>query len=371
MKLNVLLPLLVTLLVAPFAMADSAIAEGTALATDSVLTDSSITADATISATTDTTTTLTTTFGTRKFRPGHYIALLLCCDSQAVMAASMKPGVVGFMKRYTWRSLEPTLGAYNFSELQSDLYWAAAYGMNLVVMIDDKSFKLNEKHTPAYLDKYALRNRQGGFTAARWQPYVVQRMNALTKALGNRFDSNRALEGVIITEETAPGVDNWILDANGYTPEKYRDAYISMLNAASASLPTSRIFWYMNFLPRNQSYLADIAAAVASKGVVLGGPDVIPDKASLQQVPYPIYRKMHGKMPKFGQIEGACYMAPHLTTGYSTKYWSPAQLFQYAKNDLKVNYMFWVRIPRRAYPESYIWLDALPTINYHSPFSPS
>jgi hypothetical protein len=369
MKLNVLASIL-TLLVAPLAMADNAIAESTALATDSVMTDSSMTADATISATTDSTTTLATTFGARKFRPGHYIALLNCCDSQSVMAQSMKPGVVGFMKRYTWRSLEPTLGAYNFSELQSDLYWAAAYGMKLVVMIDDKSFKLNEKHSPAYLDKYALRNRKGGFTTARWQPYVVQRMNALTKALGNRFDSNNALEGVIITEETAPSVDEWILDANGYTPEKYRDAYISMLNSAAASLPTSRIFWYMNFFPRNQSYLGDIAAAVASKGVVMGGPDVLPDNASLRKVTYPLYDKMHGKMPLFGQVEGACYMALHETSGYSTKYWSPAQLFQYAKSELHVNYMFWVRIPKRAYAESYIWLDALPTIDYHSPFAP-
>jgi hypothetical protein len=199
----------------------------------------------------------------------------------------------------------------------------------------------------------------------------VQRMNALTKALGNRFDSNRTLEGVIITEETALGIDNWLLNSNGYTPEKYRDAYISMLNSAAASLPTSRIFWYMNFLPGNQSYLADIAAAVASKGVVIGGPDVLPDNDSLQQVAYPIYRKMHGKMPKFGQIEGACYMALHETSGWSTKYWSPGQLFTYAQTNLKVNYMFWVRIPKRAYSESYIWLDALPTINNNSPFSPS
>jgi hypothetical protein len=369
MKLYVLLALLLTSLVSPFVMADDSTPESDALAADSMIDDSSMTADATLSATTDYTTTLATTFGSRKYRPGHYIALLRSFDSQSIMSASVKPGVVGFMKRYTWRSLEPTLGAYNFSEIQSDLHWAAAYGMKLVVMIEDKTF-VNEKPGPAYLDQYALRNRDNGYTMARWQPYVVQRMNALTRALGARFDSNWALEGVIITEETAPGVDNWILDANGYSPEKYRDAYISMLNSAANSLPTSRIFWYMNFFPRNQSYIGVVAAAVAPKGVVMGGPDVLPDDGALKNMTYPFYERMYGRMPLFGQVEGQCYYHLHKTSGYSTKYWTPAELFQFAKNRLHTNYMFWVRIPTPRYTGSYTWLHALPTINYHSPFSP-
>ena len=46
--------------------------------------------------------------GTRKYHPGHYVALLRGTDTQAIMAASIKPGVVGFMKRYSWSALEPT-----------------------------------------------------------------------------------------------------------------------------------------------------------------------------------------------------------------------------------------------------------------------
>ena len=38
---------------------------------------------------------------TRKYHPGHYIALLRGVDSQAVMTASIEPGVMGLMKRYS------------------------------------------------------------------------------------------------------------------------------------------------------------------------------------------------------------------------------------------------------------------------------
>jgi hypothetical protein len=111
MKLYVLLALLLTSLVSPFVMADDFIPESDALAADSMIDDSSMTADATLSATTDYTTTLATTFGSRKYRPGHYVALLRSFDSQTIMSASVKPGVVGFMKRYTWRSLEDPVGS--------------------------------------------------------------------------------------------------------------------------------------------------------------------------------------------------------------------------------------------------------------------
>ena len=119
-----------------------------------------------------------------------------------MMAASIKPGVVGIMKRYTWRSLEPTLGNYNFAELQSDLTWAKSHGMRLVVMIEDKTFVL-ERPTPTYLDAYTPRNQHGGYTVARWFPYVVSRLNALIKAMG-KFDSHPNFEG-IATQETALG----------------------------------------------------------------------------------------------------------------------------------------------------------------------
>ena len=326
-------------------------------------TDACGSAVTTASTTALTTATATATTTTRKFNKGHYVALMSYDDSTKMMAASMKPGVKGFLKRYDWRELEPTQGNYNFSEIQSDLIWCAANGMQLVVMIEDKSFRGGTNPAPTYLAKYAVPNLGGGYTMLRWNPTVVTRFKALVSAMGAKFDSNKAFEG-IATQETAPSLSGTALSANGYTPEKYRDAYISVLTAAAAAMPTSRVFWYMNFIPGNNSgaYLSSIAAAVAPKGVVLGCPDVAPDNKALQTRTYPIFDQFKGKMPMFGQVEGLVYEHLHATSGYDTKYWTMTEIYFFAKNDLHANYMFWVRLPVASPADSNDFYDALPVI---------
>jgi hypothetical protein len=321
------------------------------------------TATATALTTSTSTAALTTTTTTRKFNKGHYIALMSYDDSTKMMAASMKPGVKGFLKRYDWRELEPSQGNYNFSEIQSDLIWCAANGMQLVVMIEDKSFRGGTNPAPVYLANYAVPNTGGGLTMLRWHPTVVTRFKALVTALGAKFDSNRAFEG-IATQETAPSLSSTALNANGYTPEKYRDAYISILTAAGTAMPTSRVFWYMNFMPGNNSgsYLGSIAAAVASKGVVMGCPDVAPDSTALQTRTYPLFDQFKGKMPMFGQVEGLVYEHLHTTSGYSTKYWTMTEIYNFAKTEMHANYMFWVRIPVASPADSNDYYDALPVI---------
>jgi hypothetical protein len=306
--------------------------------------------------------------GARKFHVGQWIVMGRDADSQNLMADAIKPGVMGLVKRYSWRALEPTEGAYDFSELASDLAWAAANGMHLIAMIEDKTFIL-ERPDPAYLDAYTPRNRAGGYTMVRWNPTVVARFNALVKALGAKFDSNASFEG-IATQETSLGLDSATLSAFGYTAEKYRDAYINELTAATVSLPTSRVFWFMNFLVGGQDYIADIASAVAGKGVVMGGPDVWPDNKSLQSKVYPFYTQFYGKLPLFGQVENVCYSEPHMTSGYNTKYWTMPELFNYARGTMHVNYMFWVRVTKPSPSDAYDWNDALPVVAANPVFTP-
>jgi hypothetical protein len=193
---------------------------------------------------------------------------------------------------------------------------------------------------------------------------VVTRYNALIKALGAQVDSNKNFEGVA-NQESAITLNAAGRAALGYTPEKYRDALINILSAATVSMPTSRMFWFMNYLPGNQSYIGTIAAAVAPLGVAMGGPDDMPDDKSLQTAAYPYYTQFAGKMPLFIQVEGSNYAEPHMTSGYPTKYWTMLELYQFALTKLHVNYMFWMRIPEPRFPDSYDWEDALPVIKAH------
>jgi hypothetical protein len=299
----------------------------------------------------------------RKYHPGHYTIVVNGVDAQAFMSSSLQPGMMGIVRRYTWRSLEPTQGVYDFSVMKSDLAWAAAHGTHFVVVIEYKTTD-GTKAGPAYLDSLEIRNQSGGYTLEMWSPTVVTRYNALVKALGVQFDSLANFDG-LGNQETALSVDSGTLKALGYTPELYRDALISMLSSATVSLPTSRVFWYMNFLQGNQAYIGTIASAVAPLGVAMGGPDDWPDSQSLESKAYPYYSQFAGKMPLFIQVEGVNYAEPHMTKGYSTKDWTMLELYEFALTNLHVNYMFWMRIPSPANAAAYDWSDALPVIAAH------
>jgi hypothetical protein len=302
----------------------------------------------------------------RKYHPGHYTIIVNGVGAQKFMSSSIQPGMVGIVRRYSWRSLEPTQGKYDFSEIKSDLAWATANGMHFIVVITYKTTN-GTKDGPAYLDSYEIRNKVAGYTLQLWSPVVIQRYNALIAALGAQVDNIASFEG-LGDQESSLSIDSATLKAHGYTPEKYRDALITMLKASATSLPTSRVFWYMNFLSGNQSYIGDIANAVAPApwNVAMGGPDDWPDNASLRNAAYPYYTQFAGRMPLFIQVEGANYAEPHKTSGYGTKYWTMLELYNFGLTNLHVNYMFWMRIaPKPPTSDSYDWFDALPVIQMH------
>jgi hypothetical protein len=303
----------------------------------------------------------------RKFNPGHYTVLLRSQNGLKFMQDALRPGSVGLVKRYTWRRLEPTQGVYDFSMIQADLQWAQGYGQQLIVMIEDKTF-VQENPAPDYLASISAANRAGGFSMVRWDPAYTSRWKALVAAMGARFDSHPNFEGVA-TQETALGFDQATLQAFGYTPEKYRDAYIDQFNSALVSMPKSRIFWYQNYFVGNQSYIGTIAKAVGPKGVVMAGPDVLPDSSELNTKSYPFFAQYKGSMHLGIQVENICYSHLHSTPGYATKYWTPDELFAFARDKLHANYLFWVRIPVSNPTDSYNWYMSLPTIEANPVFN--
>lgn len=305
----------------------------------------------------------------RRYTVGHYVRLMKYNDTERGMNQADEPGVVGVMKMYPWRELEPSQGNYDFSEIASDLQTLAGKGLQLVVMIEDKTFK-NEEPLPPYLstNQYRRPARQGGYTAIRWSPFVINRLNALTTALGNRFNANPNFEGVAF-QESAPSLDDVHLNQTGYTPEKYRDALIEILRHSGNAMPNARVFWFMNFLPQRMAYMGDVLEATKNYGVVAGGPDVAPDDYSLTTHTYPILRSYIGEMPMFTQVEGMVYSHEHADPSYPTKYWTMPELFRYARDNLKVNYMFWVLFPNASPPDSYDFYDALPVIRNNPTFN--
>lgn len=297
----------------------------------------------------------------RKFNPGHYISMNRW-DDQGHMVEALKPGVIGLQKRYMWKDLETAFGIYDFSAIESDLNLLAGQGSRLVVFVEDISFN-EEIPTPGYLHAlHTIQNKHGGYTAKRWAPYVTERFSLLLEALGAQFDMHPAFEGIAV-QESALSLASSVLDDHGYTAELYRDALIEVIVAAREAFPNSQVFWYMNFLPRNQGYIAEIANAAVGADVAMGGPDVLPDDYSLTTHTYPYYTDFEGKLTQFSSMQFNSYRHPHRDKSFPTKYWTMSELFDFARDQLHVRYLFWNRVAKSDPADSYNWAHALPVID--------
>jgi len=308
---------------------------------------------------------------TRGYHPGHYVALNRWESDEAKVAALQYSGVKGGQVRYQWKELETSFDTYDFSLVEHHLSLAKSQGRRLVIIIVDKTFFNNEKATPAYLhNKFTVANKPGGWTSVRWAPYVVTRYNKLLRRLGERFDSDPYFEGVSF-QESAHGIPDATLAALDYTPEKYRDALINMLGSAATHFPSSQVFWFMNFLEGKTPYIVDIAEAVAPLGVAMGGPDILPDDYHLNKQTYSFYEQFKDRMTLFGSVQNNSYRHLHADKSRPTKYWTPKELFFFARDQLHVNYVFWNR-PKEPNPaDSYYWVDALPIIRNYPNFGGS
>jgi hypothetical protein len=213
--------------------------------------------------------------------------------------------------------------------------------------------------------KHTLRSRHG-YTAVRWDPYVNQRLQTLAAQIGEQFDCHPNFEGIAF-QESAPSLDDEVLLASGYTPEKYRDSLITLLRSASQSVPRSRVFWYMNFLPRGQAYLGEIAQALVGTGVIMGGPDVLPENAPLAEKVYPLYETFNGRLPLFCSMRHPSYR--HRKSG-ATGYWSMEDLFVFARDELHVDYLFWEYSSRPNPPDSRDWTEARAVMARHPTLRP-
>jgi len=303
----------------------------------------------------------------RKYHPGHYVAPNVN-SRQGNFAKLLVPGTQGIQKRYRWKDLEPVRDQYELGNIEADLANLSTLNGNLIALIEDKSFD-GKKPAPEYMNDYILQNRNGGYTIKRWDPYVVERFNKLLVAIADRFDCTANFEGLAI-QESALSLEDAVLAEHNYSAAAYRDSLIDVLTTARDNLPHSQVFWYMNFLTKKQSYLNEVADAIAGDGMVMGGPDILPDNRSLRKSTYPLYTAFNGRMKLFNSMQHDSYA--HIKTtvpGDSVQYWTMEQLFEFARDTLHVNYIFWNHKTWRKPADSYDWSDAVPVIEANADFN--
>lgn len=303
---------------------------------------------------------------TAKWHPGHYIFV---GHGEIRDELIRLPHFRGIQRCYTWSTLEPERGRYDFSSIREDLARLKPHGKQLVLQIQYKAFGQDARCVPSYLKGPEFgggvyRASSGSWNPVCWNDNVGERMEALFAALGREFDSHAGVEAAVLPE-TAPSAQLEKVPQPGvepFTTERYVAALKRHMLALRRAFPRTAVIQYANF---PQSALPELTAYMKQIGVGLGGPDVYPRPSNLsdpQRGVYRLYAPLAGTVPLGAAVQSPDYSvanwkrtaafnrgqdrASAVVTPEEEKPIPPREHLQLARETLKLNYLFWSANPR-------------------------
>lgn len=265
----------------------------------------------------------------------------------------------GAQVTYSWRQLEPQKDAYDFTAIRDDLALLASKGKKLFVQLQDVTFSESRINVPRYLltdaqynggaDKqYRVKDGDEehavveGWVARRWDPAVRDRFHKLLNALGKEFDGR--IEGINFAETSISVGMTGRLFPKGFSFEIYRDAIITNMKALKRAFPKSIALQYANFMPgewrptEDKGYLKAVYNAARELRVGVGGPDLLPYRPGQLGSSYPLIREVAGRVPIGVAVQDGNLEDINPKSG---KRVTISDLLQFAKEYLKVDYIFW------------------------------
>ena len=276
------------------------------------------------------------------------------------------PRFLGAQIMYSWKQLEPEKGKYDLTIIMEDYKYLLSHGKKLFIQLQDASFSRKYVGLPEYLltdeyDKGAVPqiNSDGnisGWVAKRWNPKVQERFALLMKALGNEFDGK--VEGINLQETALEDISKF---DSTFTQAHYTESIMINMLALKKAFSRSATMQYANFVPggwlrhSDKEYLYSIYQYGQEIGVGLGAPDLLIRKK--EQLNHALAMMHEGKfsVPLGIAVQDGNYIEE---TGnndvvINRKNIVPV-LHAFAKDFLKVNYMFW------ACQEPYFTEDVIP-----------
>ena len=289
--------------------------------------------------------------------PRHYIFFEF--DRHRISEPSFleHPNIEGAQLKYSWRELEPARGEYDFSSITEDLEFLESHGKRLFVQLQEVSFVPTIVNVPQYLvddpvygGGAALMYGSGadgeeptpeGWVARRWDPGVRERFGRLLAEMGRMFDGR--IEGINLPESSI-GFGAPDLYPGDFSAPKYRDSVIEIMNLARAAFTRSAVIQYANFMPGeslpddDRGYLRSLYAHADSAGIGIGGPDLLPYRWYQQQHSLPLIRDRAPGTVAGVAVQFGNYGDVHRRTGQVI---TVPELHEYARDDLRVDYLFW------------------------------
>ncbi len=312
--------------------------------------------------------------GAVKWHPGHYYALMNFMRTNPKIMAQVyselkaTPALRGLQVRYEWPELEPEEGRYDFTAIERVLAELAPQNKRLIVLLELKSFKPQVLPVPSYMatEKYeggAFPFSSYGKDAPRgnnlklWNPSVRDRLVALIHELRQRFNDHASFE-VIGLPETAMGQP--LVPVSKRDVERQYDHLLSVQRAMRAAFPNTMTYQLVNY-PREM--LPSFVGQMRTIGTALGGPDVFIDDPGLNfdhpnqpKGIYHFYAPVSGIVPLTPSVMQSNYE----NTQHDGRGRVPtiAELFAFARDRLRANYIFWTRAPNY-YPKVLEFMSGL------------
>ncbi len=258
----------------------------------------------------------------------------------------------GAQLMYAWRELEPEEGKYDFSVLEQDYAYLKKFNKKLFVTLQDVTFSSKRKAVPDYIlspvydggavEQYNNDGSRGGWVAQRWNKKVRERFALLIQAMGKTFDGK--IEGINL-QETAIEVKDSSFSESGYVTGIKEN-----MLALKQAFPRSITMIYANFMPgewlpgNDKGYLRSIYQYGEQIGVGLGGPDLMVKRKGQLNHTIAMMHESRYTVPLGIAVEDGNYIGE---TGDATEDKTKTHenivpmLHAFAKDFLKVNYMFW------------------------------
>jgi hypothetical protein len=269
--------------------------------------------------------------------------------------------LAGAQIMYSWRQLEPERGEYDFSIIHEDYNYLSSNGKKLFIQFQDVSFDIKYKAIPDYLmsdefdggctKSYNDSGVADGWVAKRWNPQVQYRFSLLMNALGKEFDGK--IEGINLQESA---VEISTDRDTSFTPKRYSQCIKENMLALKIAFPNSTTMQYANFMPgewlprTDKGYLRSIYQYGEEIGVGLGGPDLMVQRiGQLNHIITMMHENVY-TVPLGIAVQDGNYIG---TTGADYDYNElidsenhkrnnlVPMLHAFAKDFLKVRYMFW------------------------------
>jgi hypothetical protein len=269
------------------------------------------------------------------------------------------PAFSGAQIMYQWAELETARDQYDFSIIKSDIEYLKSHGKKLFIQIQDATFYSQYQAAPNYLlsdefDGGAIeqRNEKGaaeGWAAKRWNPKVRDRFAKFLHAMGTELDGKIA--GVNL-QETALSISQE--QDPSFSHKAYFHAIKANMLALKKAFPKSTTIQYANFMPgewlpwEDEGYLKGIYRYGEEIGVGLGGPDLMFTRRGQLNHTIAMMHEGDFSVPLSIAIQDGNYI------GYTGADGSIAdavkkdrknivpKLYEFAKDFMGVDYMFWV-----------------------------